>query len=717
MHSALSCLQLIADFHQHPLDGQRLLHEFGEAPWSPQALVLAARSAGFSAKPLRQQPGRLASTPLPAIALARDGGCFVLAKAFEEDGVDKVLLQVPGSPPQVMDQAGLLSFWSGELVLLQTAESLAGSLARFDFSWFIPAIVKHRRVLAEVLAISLALQLIGLATPMAFQVVTDKVIVNHAVQTLDVVGVALGAAILFEVALTFLRTVAFNLATSKMDVELGARLYRHLLSLPIGYFHARRVGDSIARVRELEHLRSFLTGNAITLVLDLVFSSVFLAMMVWYSPPLSLIPLAAMPLYAAVSFVFTPIIRRRLNDKFARNAASQSFLVESVTGIDTVKALSLEPRWQERWDRHLAAYVGASLKVTGVSAAASGAATAINKVSGALILWFGASQVMQGAMTVGELIAFNMFAGQVASPILRMAQLWNDFQQASVSVERLGDILNMPAEGARGKPEAPRLRGALRLDDIGFRYRPDGPEILRGVSLDIPAGSVVGIVGRSGSGKSTIAKLLQRLYLPERGKVCVDNVDVSHLELTTYRRQIGTVLQESFLFTGSIKENLSVTRPNASFEDIVQVCRLAGAHAFICELPEGYDTRIGENGVGLSGGQKQRIAIARALLNDPRILIFDEATSALDFESERAIHENLQDIARGRTVIIIAHRLSTVMGADQIVVMERGQVAERGDHDTLIRQPGGIYAMLWRSQAGVGDRAARLAAPAWEEAT
>ncbi|WP_431100763.1 type I secretion system permease/ATPase [Roseateles noduli] len=598
-----------------------------------------------------------------------------------------------------MDVEALTASWSGRLVLLQSSESLVGSLARFDISWFIPALVKYRRIFAEVLAISMALQLIGFATPMAFQVVTDKVIVNHAVQTLDVVGVALAVSILFEVILTFLRTVAFNHATSKMDVELGSQLFRHLLSLPISYFHSRRVGDSVARVRELENLRAFLTGNAITLILDLLFSTVFIAMMLWYSPALAVIPLASIPLYALISAALTPEIRRRLNDKFTKGAASQSFLVESMTGIDTVKSLAVEPRWKEQWDRKLAAYVSASLRVTGMSAAASGAVTAVGKISGALVLWFGASQVMQGAMTVGELIAFNMFAGQVASPILRMAQLWNDFQQASVSIERLGDILNTPVEGAVGKPQTPPLRGALRLDNVRFRYRPDGPEILRGISMSIAPGSIVGIVGRSGSGKSTIAKVLQRLYLPESGRISVDNIDVTQIELSTYRNQVGTVLQESFLFTGTIRDNLSVRKPNASFEEIVEVCRLAGAHDFISELPEGYDTSVGENGTGLSGGQKQRIGIARALLGDPRILIFDEATSALDFESERAIQENLRDIARGRTVIMIAHRLSTVRDAHQIVVMDRGLIAEHGNHDVLMRQPDGIYAALWNAQA------------------
>jgi subfamily B ATP-binding cassette protein HlyB/CyaB len=611
-----------------------------------------------------------------------------------------VLIQRAGEPPAVIALEELLRTWTGELILFTSKASFSGQMAKFDFTWFIPAVVKYRRLLAEILLISLVLQLIGLATPLFFQVVMDKVLVNHAMQTLNVIAIGLICAMVFEALLSGIRTWVFAHTSSKIDVELGARLFRHLLNLPLAYFQSRRVGDSVARIRELENIRSFLTGNVMTLVLDLLFSFVFLGVMLWYSVTLTLVVLASIPVYLLLSLVFTPVIRRRLEDKFNKGAENQSFLVETISGIDTVKSMAVEPRWIQKWDQQLAAYVSSGLAVTNVATVAGGGVTLTSKLVTAAIMWIGATLVIDKQLTVGELVAFNMLAGQVSSPILRLAQLWNDFQQVGISMSRLGDILNTHPEVAGQKTRLPRLQGAIEFDQVSFRYRPDAADVLRQVSLKVRPGEVIGIVGRSGSGKSTLTRLVQRLYVPDRGRVLVDGQDLAIIDTPSLRQQIGVVLQENTLFNRSVRDNIALAHPAAPIELVMQAAKLAGAHEFICELPEGYDTVVGEHGTGLSGGQRQRIAIARALITNPRILIFDEATSALDYESEKIIHDNMRLICQGRTVLIIAHRLSAVRGANRIVVMERGQIAEVGSHEELLRNPRGIYTHLHGLQHG-----------------
>ena len=692
---------MMASFHGIAIDEMQLRHEFGTDRFNVQTLLLACQRIGISAKLVTQPRNRLDKAPLPAIALDKEGQAIVVAQLnMSKPDAGKVLLQRPGEPPAVLALDTFQALWAGQLVLMTSKANFSGQLAKFDFSWFIPAVVKYRRLLGEILLISLTLQLIGLVTPMFFQVVMDKVLVNHAMKTLDVIAIGLVVANVFEALFTGIRTTVFAHTSSKMDVELGARLFRHLLSLPIAYFEARRVGDSVARVRELENIRSFLTGNAMTLVLDLAFSVVFLAVMLWYSPQLTLIVALSIPAYVLLSLAFTPLIRARLNEKFSRGSENQSFLVETLSSIDTVKALAVEPRWAQKWDRQLAAYVSAGLGVTNVATVASGAVTLISKLVTAAIMWFGASLVIDNQMTVGELVAFNMLSGQVSSPILRLAQLWNDFQQVGVSMSRLGDILNARTEVPIQKNRIPRLHGGVELDQVIFRYSPDAPEVIRGVSLRITPGEVIGIVGRSGSGKSTLTRLVQRLYVPDRGRVLVDGHDLAIVDTASLRQQIGVVLQENTLFSRSIRDNIALVDPSLPLETVIAAAKLAGAHDFICELPEGYETLVGEHGTGLSGGQRQRIAIARALIGDPRLLIFDEATSALDYESEKIIQDNMRSICKGRTVLIIAHRLSAVRDADRIVVMERGEIAEVGSHDELLRRPGSIYSHLHSMQHG-----------------
>jgi ATP-binding cassette, subfamily B, bacterial HlyB/CyaB len=507
--------------------------------------------------------------------------------------------------------------------------------------------------------------------------------------------------VVFESVLSGLRSYIFSHTTSRIDVELGARLFRHLVQLPLAYFQARRVGDSVARVRELENIRSFLTGNAMTVLLDVVFSAVFVGVMLYYSVPLTLIVLVSVPVYAGLMLSVVPLLRQRLNAKFARGAENQAMLVEAVTGIQTLKASALEPSFGRRWDNQLAAYVSASFRTETLASWAREGINLTGKLVNAATLWYGAHLVMNGEMTVGQFVAFNMFAQRVAQPIMRMAQLWTDFQQAGISMARLGDILNTRTElPPSNSAQLPALKGQVTMDAVTFRYRPEAAPVLKRLSLDIRPGEVIGIVGRSGSGKSTLTKLVQRLYSPEQGRVLVDGIDISLIDAAQLRRQIGVVLQENLLFNRSVRENIAITDPAAPLDAVIRVAQLAGAHEFVSDLPEGYDTIVGEQGSSLSGGQRQRIAIARALFTNPRILIFDEATSALDYESEAIIQRNMAAICRGRTVLIIAHRLSAVRNAGRIVVMEKGGIAEIGSHDALLQKQQGIYAHLWRMQDG-----------------
>jgi subfamily B ATP-binding cassette protein HlyB/CyaB len=591
--------------------------------------------------------------------------------------------------------------WSGELILFTSRASMAGDLSKFDFTWFIPAIVKYRKLLGEVLLVSFGLQLFGLITPLFFQVVMDKVLVHRGFSTLDVIAVGLLVVSLFESVLSGLRSYVFAHTTSRIDVELGARLFRHLLALPLAYFQARRVGDSVARVRELENIRSFLTGNTLTLILDVFFSVVFIAVMLFYSGWLTLIVLVSLPLYVLTSVAITPLLRARLNEKFNRGAENQSFLVETVSAIDTVKSMAVEPQMTRRWDNQMAAYIAAGFRTASLGTIAREAVGLIGKLVTVATLWLGARLVIGGDLSVGQLIAFNMLAGRVAQPIMRLAQLWTDFQQTGISVQRLGDILNTRTEVANSNRSAlPALKGHIEFDQVSFRYRPDGSEVLRDISLTIQPGESIGIVGRSGSGKSTLTRLTQRLYVPERGRVLVDGMDLALADPSSLRRQIGVVLQDNILFNRSIRENIALADPGVPLDAVIHAAKLAGAHEFILELPEGYDTMVGEHGASLSGGQRQRVAIARALITNPRILIFDEATSALDYESERIIQNNMQAICQGRTVIIIAHRLSAVRHTHRIVVLDRGQIVEQGTHAELATHQAGHYARLLRMQQG-----------------
>ncbi len=693
---------MISRHHGIPVDEAQLLHEYGRKKFTEDIILLAAKRLGMTAKVVKQDPERLELTPLPAIAMDKEGNFFIAVRFGFDQGdktKPKVIIQLPGSTEaKVLDLAEFLELWSGKFILCVSKATYLKDLGKFDFSWFIPSIVKYRKLFTEVLVISFFIQLIGLATPLGFQVVMDKVLVNNAMQTLNVVAFGLFSAAIFENVLSSIRTWVFARTCSKIDVELGARLYRHLITLPVAYFQSRRVGDSVARVRELENVRSFLTGNALTIVLDLVFSLLFAVILFLYSVKLALVVLATLPLYFFLSMIFTPLIRERLMAKFMSGAINQSFLVESLNGIDTIKSMAVEPRWIDTWEKQLANYVTTSLATVNIGVIANMGVTMISKLTTIGILWVGAVQVLEGTLTVGELIAFNMLSGRLIDPIMRLAQLWNSFQQVGIAMERMGDILNAPPEVAGSKTRIPRLNGSIEFDQVSFRYRPDAPDVIRSISVKIEPGQVIGIVGRSGSGKSTLAKLVQRLYTPDRGRVLVDGQDIAIIDTTSLRHQLGVVQQENLLFSGTVRDNIALSNPALPIEPVIAAAKLAGAHEFICELPEGYDTRVGEHGTGLSGGQRQRIAIARTLISNPRVLIFDEATSALDYESEKVIQDNMRNICAGRTVLIIAHRLSAVRDADRILVMERGQIADDGSHSELLAKKDGIYAHLYQLQ-------------------
>lgn len=701
---ALAGLIVLAHYHGIAANAADILHHFSDsqsADLSQTEWLLAAKKLQLKAKVVKQSVGRLPYATLPALVWCDDGSHFILAKIDGSGDVAKYLIQdLQHNKPVILSAAEFAGRYSGSLIMVASRASVLGSLAKFDFTWFIPAVIKYRRIFFEVLIVSVVLQIFALITPLFFQVVMDKVLVHRGFSTLDVVAVALLVVSLFEIVLGGLRTYIFSHTTSRIDVELGAKLFRHLLALPLSYFENRRVGDTVARVRELEQIRNFLTGQALTSVLDLAFSFIFLIVMWHYSPTLTWVVLASLPAYGFWSAFISPMLRHRLNEKFARNADNQSFLVESVTAVGTIKAMAVEPQMTRKWDNQLAAYVHAGFRVSKLAVVGQQGVQLIQKLVVVATLWLGAKLVIEGKMTVGQLIAFNMLAGQVAAPVIRLAQLWQDFQQVGISVARLGDILNMPTESPSSKLALPDIRGEIAFEHIDFRYKADGRLILQDLNLSIRAGEVLGIVGRSGSGKSTLTKLVQRLYVPENGRVLVDGNDLALADPAWLRRQVGVVLQENVLLNRSIRDNIALTNTGLPLERIIQAAKLAGAHDFIMELSEGYDTMVGEQGAGLSGGQRQRIAIARALISNPRILIFDEATSALDYESERAIMQNMQAICQGRTVLIIAHRLSTVRHAHRIIAMDKGRIVEQGTHDDLIKKSDGYYRYLHDLQNG-----------------
>ena len=704
-HPSLACFVLLAKYLGVAADPEQIAHDRGQGddPYSLEDLSRIARKLGLIARLRPAQAAELRKLPVPALLETTSGDAVILLRVEDEAIKPRYLVQRGDSErPEVWSGTDLAERFDGRALLLTSREAMTGDARPFDISWFIPALVKYRSPLRDVLIGSFFLQLTGLVSPIFFQLVIDKVLVHQSMTTLDVLAFGLAVILIFETAMSGLRNWLFAHTTNRIDSELSSRMFRHLLALPMNYFEARRVGDSVARVRELDRIREFLTSNSVTLVLDLFFTLVFFAVMLLYSSLLTLIVALSIPFYLGISIVISPILRDKLEEKFRRGAENQSFLVESVTGIGTLKAMAVEPQMRDRWEKLFSAYTTIGFDVAKLANWGSHLIQLVSKLTTVAILYFGAKQVIAGELSVGSLVAFNMLAGRVSSPILRLSQLWQDFQQIRISVDRLGDVLNTPAEPDYNASRAslPPIKGAITFDKVRFRYRPDAPEALRGVDLEIAAGEMLGIVGPSGSGKSTLTKLVQRLYIPEQGRVLVDGIDLALVDPAWLRRQVGVVLQENILFNRTVRENIALADPTRPMEAVMAAATLAGAQEFILELNHGYDTVIDERGGNLSGGQRQRLAIARALINDPRILILDEATSALDAESEEIIQNNLIGIAQGRTVIIIAHRLSAVRQCHRIITVEAGEVTETGTHAQLLKA-GGRYAQLHSKQTGV----------------
>lgn len=695
---------LTAKFLGIPADAGQIAHDRSDQgeDYRLEDLARIAKRLNIVAKLKTASFPSLTKLPLPALVEFKNVSAVILLKIDEQtDGMRFLIQRGGGDRPEIWSETDFVANFSGRVLLMTTRELIGGAARPFDISWFIPALVKYRGPLRDVLIGSFFLQLMGLVSPIFFQLVIDKVLVHNSLTTLDVLVIGLAAVLIFETGLSGLRNWLFSHTTNRVDSELSAQLFRHLLNLPLSYFEARRVGDSIARIRELENIREFLTSNAVTVVIDLFFTLVFFAVMYLYSPLLTLIVALSIPFYIAISAIITPPLRTLLDEKFRRGAENQSFLVESVTGIATLKAMAVEPQMRTRWEKQFAGYTSTGFKVASLANWGSHLIQLVSKLATVVILYFGAKAVIAGDLSVGALVAFNMLSGRVAQPILRLSQLWQDFQQVRISVDRLGDVLNAPAEPEHNpnRSRLPPIDGAVTFERVRFRYRPDAPEALRGVSISIEPGEMLGIVGPSGSGKSTLTKLVQRLYVPDQGKVLIDGVDLALVDPAWLRRQVGVVLQENILFNRSVRENIALADATTPMDRVIGAAQLAGAHDFILSLSHGYDTQIDERGGNLSGGQRQRIAIARALIGNPRILILDEATSALDAESEESIQKNLSRIAQGRTVIIIAHRLSAVRQCHRIVTVEGGEITEMGDHATLLKR-GGRYSQLYTKQMG-----------------
>ncbi len=698
LNSAAACLVMLTEHLKNPIPLNQITRQIKSQ--TPQSIAETAETAGLQLQHIRTTWDKLQHLSYPALMHWRQENWVVV---YEVQG-NRMVVADPVNhrktceslPRQMIESA-----WDGHLWLVEPLTKTE----KFNLSWFLPAVWRFRKLMAEVLLASLILQLMGLATPIITQVIIDKVIVNESLPTLNVMGIALLLVTIFESGLGILRMFIFSHTARRIDLSLSSQLFRHLLQLPLAYFEARRTGDTVARVQELENIRQFLTGTALTVVLDSLFTVVYLALMIFYSPKLTLVSLAVLPPFVTLIIVITPILRNWLNESFNRHADSQSFLVETITGIHALKAHTAQLPTRERWEGLFARYVRSSFKASTLSNINSHLGDFLTHLSELLILWVGANMVMHpdaSPFTIGQLVAFQTLSGRTLGPILRLAQLWQDFQQVLLSVNRIGDILNNPPEAmSENGVVLPLVKGRVSFEQVVFRYQPDKEPALKGVSFDIKPGMFIGIVGRSGSGKSTISKLVQRLYEAESGRILVDEFDIQTANLTSLRQQIGVVLQEDFLFNGSVMENITLGNPDISPDEAINAAQLAAAHEFISELPQGYDTIIGERGAGLSGGQRQRLTLTRLFLSQAPILVLDEATSALDSETERKVLNNLQKVAANRTVLMITHRFAPLKRAHQILVMEKGVLTEQGSHEELFHKKGVYYALYEQQLASV----------------
>ena len=699
IQSGLIAFDVICKINNIPVDLRAIVRENGitNEEITVEEFLLIAKHAEFKAKLKNIDLSDAKKYPFPAIFILKNKTYGVILKPDFEN--EKALVFIPEEQKaREVTFEELSEIGSGEYIFL--SHKLINEQIKFGFKWFFIEIMKYKRIIAEVMLGSFVVQLFGLVTPLFTQVILDKVIVHRSMSTLDVLGIAFVAVSIFEFLLNLTRNYIFIHTANKIDAKLGAKLFHHLFALPFVYFESRKVGNIISRIRELDQIREFITNKSVSVIIDLFFSTVFLVVMFVYSRILTFVVLFIVALIAILYVTMTPELRARLENKFQMSAQSNSYLVEAVTGVQTVKSLSIEGIMQKKWNDYLGRYVKSGFNLSVMSNFAGNLSSLFQKIMTIAILWIGVILVIKNQLTIGQLIAFQMFANQFTAPVMRLVNLWNEFQQVLLGVDRLGDILNNPVEITSSKAiTLPKINGSVRVENLSFKYTPNGPMVLNKINLNIKAGQSIGLVGRSGSGKSTITKLIQKLYLPFEGTIYIDEVDIRQMNPIWLRNNIGVVLQENYLFSGTIRDNISMPKPDAPIEMIIQAAQISGAHSFISEMPEGYDTIVGERGSTLSGGQRQRIAIARALITNPKIIIFDEATSALDYESERVIMENLDKIKRGRTMFIIAHRLSTVKNCDLIVALDKGNIIEAGTHEELISKKGYYYNLYTQQGA------------------
>ena len=699
-YTALGALEKAVYNRGHAIeDGSlaRAYPELDDARVDWESLSKVAKSVKMRTVLLHPAPEEFREVPAPVICRMRNGD-YVMVGAHGDDSV--LFLDLAHGQAVALPAKQFFEVWTGEAMTVEARLTWAEFRRRYNLEWFYQVILHYQQIFAEIMLASAFLQAMGIMMPLFTQVVIDKVVGNGGLSTLTVLGVGMLVLALVQSVLSGVRTHLLNQVTTKLDAILGTRLFRHLISLPVPYYEHRRVGDTLMRVGSLGSVRQFLTGTSLTTILDAAFSVVFILLMLYYSVQLTLIALVIIPLYVLQTIWALPVYQQKIENVWRTGAARQSFLVEAVTGMQTVKALAIEPQFLKRWEAHVCRFVQANFDTAAFNLLIGGGNGAIQTVSTLVILWAGGYMVMDGRFTLGQLIAFQMLAGQAIGPLTKLLTMWPEVQQSFLALDRLGDILHSRIEPVlRPSPAGlPVLRGAIEAKEVSFRYRLDLPPALDKISFSVRAGEKIGIVGRSGSGKSTLAGLLEKIYLADEGAITIDGTDIREADYAWLRRQMGVVQQDSYLFDGSVRDNIAAARPAAPMEDVMRAAQLAGAHEFILELDEGYDTKVGERGASLSGGQRQRIAIARALLTNPRILIFDEATSALDYESERIVMKNIEGIAADRTMIIIAHRLVTVEHCDRILVLDHGHLAEQGTPAELLAR-NGIYAKLHAQQS------------------
>jgi len=704
-HSTVQCLAAIAQHHRLAINPERLIEDYALVAQEPSvATVLRiATDIGLKAKADKLSwEGLLAQEGVfPLIAKMKDGNAVIVMAAQAKDAGQVAILNPlaeNATAAQVLDKQNFCELWSGNVFFIKRMYALPEENRPFGLRWFIPEIMKQKGALRDIAIAAIAMHILGLASPIFFQLVIDKVLVHQSVGTLWVLAVGICMALVFDSMFGFLRQLLTLSATNKIDMRLTRRTFSHMLSLPIDYFETTTAGVVTRHMQQVEKIRGFLTGRMFFTVLDVTSLFIFLPLLFSYSTKLALITLVFTCLIAGVVAVLVPIFQRRLKDLYQAEGERQSMMVETIHGIRTIKALAIEPAQRRQWDQRSAQAINMHFRVGKLGITGNAVTDFLGKLLPVVIIVIGAQEVFDQTLSVGALIGFQMISNRVVTPLIAVVALVNEYQETALSVRMMGEVMNRPSEGRAGAGGLrPDLAGEISFEDVTFRYPGSSVSALDRASLTIKAGSVVGIVGRSGSGKTTLTKLIQGLYTLQEGIVRFDRVDAREIELPHLRRQIGVVLQENFLFRGTVRDNISVAKPEATFEEIVAACDASGASEFIERLPQGYNTLLEENASNLSGGQKQRLSIARTLLNKPRILVLDEAASALDPESEAIFIRNLSKIAVGRTVIMISHRLSTLVNADAILVMQQGKLVDSGRHQDLLTRCE-TYQQLWNQQ-------------------